>query len=93
LAVRNDFKNTYAYLNFFKSGEHEDFVACATGGEHKGYQEKDDVIGIFVNFNEVALVKSKAEARKILDKLIKDCPKEAKSNFEQYKQTLFECLD
>jgi hypothetical protein len=79
-------------LSFFKSGEHEDFVACKVGGDHKGYQEKDDVIGIHLNFNKVALVKSKAEARSILDKLIKDCPKECSKLFEQYKHLLYEVI-
>jgi hypothetical protein len=92
LAVNNDFNNTYAYINFFRSGEHIDFVVCKVSGDHKGYQEKDDVIGIHLNFNKVALVKSKEEARSILDRLIENCPKECKKEFEQYKHTLYESI-
>ena len=92
VCVINDFTETRSFISFFKSGEHEDFVACEVGGEHKGYQEKDDGIHIFLNFNKIALVKSKAEAKKILDKLYKECPKEAKKDYEQYKDILYKSL-
>jgi hypothetical protein len=89
--VVNDYKNTYAFLNFFQGGEMMDFVACEVSGP-KDHQEADDVIGIHVNYKPIALVKSKAEAIKILDKLLTECPKECKKDFEAYKEILYKSL-
>jgi hypothetical protein len=92
VAVVNDYQNTYAFLNFFKSGEHTDFVACEVSGDKPDRQEKDDVIGIHVNYKPVAKVKSRAEAIKVLDALMSECPKECRKEFEQYKEILYRSL-
>jgi len=63
--------------------------AFEIGGQHRGYQVKDDAIHIFLNFKKVAVVKSRSEAVSALKKLILNCPPESKSDFEEYKEILF----
>ena len=63
--------------------------AFEVGGQHRGYQLKEDSIWIFLNFHKVAEVKSKAEAIGILRKLIANCPPEAKSTFVEFEEILF----
>jgi hypothetical protein len=63
--------------------------AFEIGGIHRGYQVRDDAIHIFLNFKKVAVVKSKAEAVGILNKLIRSCPPEALSALEEFKEILF----
>jgi hypothetical protein len=89
IGILNDFKDTKTVVDFQKYGQMEVVGAFEIGGQHRGYQLKEDSIWIFLNYQKVAEVKSKAEAIGILRKLIKDCPPEAKSTFAEFEEILF----
>lgn len=92
IAVDNDFQNAYSYCDFKKFGPVEDFEACAVSGPLPARQDPSDAIGIYLNYKQVTLVKSKAEALKILEKLISDCPAAARADFERYRSVLLKSL-
>ena len=85
----NDFKETTTVVDFQKWGIMTSLQAFEIGEPHRGYQLKEDAIHIFLNFEKVAVVKSKSEAVSILNRLIQNCPKESLSDFEEYKEILF----
>ena len=79
-------------MDFQKWGLTEILGAGETQSPHKGYQESKDGIYIFLNFDQVAVVKSKAEAVSILNRLVLQAPVEAKKELEEYKEYLFRSL-
>lgn len=89
IGIINDFKATTTVVDFQKWGIMTQLDAFEIGGQHRGYQNREDTIWIFLNFKKVAVVKSKSEAVGVLNKLIQDCPPESKSDFEEYKEILF----
>ena len=89
IGIINDFKEKTTVLDFQKYGQMEILDAFEIGGQHRGYQVPEDAIHIFLNFKKVAVVKSKAEAVNILNKLIQQCPAESKSDFDEYEEILF----
>jgi hypothetical protein len=92
VAVDNDFQNAYSYCDFKKFGPVEDFEACAVSGPKESRQNPTDGIGIYLNYKQVAFVKSRAEALNILEKLISDCPAAARTDFERYRSVLLKSL-
>jgi hypothetical protein len=70
----------------------EDFEACAVSGPKDSRQNPSDGIGIYLNYKQVAFVKSRAEALKILEKLIVECPAAARADFERYRPILLKSL-
>ena len=92
VAVNNNFRKKYAYLDFKKLGVVTDFVAFAGDSSGPNSEESKLSIGIYENYKTVAIVNSKAEAVKELDKLIAKCPNEAKKDYEQYKEVLYRSL-
>lgn len=91
VAVDNEFQNSFAYLDFKKFGDIEDFEALEVKGETKR-QDPTDAIGIYLNFKQVALVKNKAEALKVVEKLIREAPPAAQKDFLNYSEILIKRL-
>lgn len=89
IGIINDFKETTTVVDFQKYGIVEILDVFQVGGQHRGYQVKEDAIHIFLNFKKVAVVKSRSEAVSTIRKLIQDCPSEAKSTFEEHEEILF----
>lgn len=89
IGIINDFKETTTVVDFQKYGIVEILDAFQVGGQHRGYQVKEDAIHIFLNFKKVAVVKSRSEAVSTIRKLIQGCPAEAKSTFDEYEEILF----
>lgn len=92
VAVNNNFRKYYAYLDYKKLGVVTDFVAFAGDSSGPNEGESEHTIGIYKNYKTVAIVNSKTEAVKELDALIKACPNEAKKDYEQYKEILYRSL-
>jgi uncharacterized protein with von Willebrand factor type A (vWA) domain len=69
-----------------------DFVAFAGDSSGPNDGETSQSIGLYKNYKTVAIVNSKADAVKELDKLIEECPGEAKKDYEQYKELLYRSL-
>jgi hypothetical protein len=92
VAINNNFRKRYAYLDFKKLGIVTDFVAFAGDSSGPNEGEPTASIGIYENYKTVAIVNSKADAIKELDKLIAKCPGEAKKDYEQYKEILYRSL-
>jgi hypothetical protein len=92
IAINNNFRGKYSYLDFKKFGVVTDFVAFAGTSSGPNDGETPNSIGIYKNYNMVEVVNSKAEAIKILDKLISECPAEGKKDYEQNKEILFRSL-
>lgn len=80
-------------MDFQKWGITEILGAGETKLPHKGYQESKDGIYIFLNFNQVAVVKSKAEAIAVLNRLVLQAPDEAKKELEEYGEYLYRSLN
>lgn len=64
------------------------FGALLLSPAHRGYQLPEDDIGIFLNYEIVARVKSKAEALKIIDELLKDAPGEVIAHRDYLERSL-----
>lgn len=92
VAVNNNFKQRYAYLDFKKFGVVTDFVAFAGNSSGPNEEETTNGIGIYLNYKLIGFVASKAEATKIVERLINECPIEGKKDYEQYKDLLFRSL-
>ena len=92
IAINNNFRKKYAYLDYKKLGIVTDFVAFAGDSSGQNEDESEHTIGIYKNYKTVAIVNSKAEAVKELDRLISECPNEAKKDYEQYKELLYRSL-
>jgi len=92
VGIINDFKEVYAYVDYQKLGDTTITAACEVKGKHKGYQDKDDAIHIFLNFNKVGVMKTKSEAVSLLNKLVEECPKFGKKDLEEFKEYLFRGL-
>ena len=92
IGILNDFKETKTVVEYQKYGPMEIVDAFEIGGQHRGYQLKEDSIWIFLNYQKVAEVKSRAEAVGILRKLIVNCPPEAKSTFAEFEELLFKYM-
>lgn len=89
IGIINDFKATTTVVDYQKWGIMTQLDAFEVGGQHRGYQESADGIWIFLNFERVAMVKSKTEAVSILNKLVQNCPREFLSDLEKEKEILF----
>ena len=63
--------------------------AFEVGGQHRGYQVKEDAIHIFLNFEKIAEVKTKSEAVSTINKLVQCCPSEFKKDLEGLKDILY----
>lgn len=92
VAINNNFKKAYAYMDFKKFGVVTDFTAFAGTSTGPNEGETMNCIGIYSNYNKVAIVSTKVEAKKVLDKLISDCPQEGRKDYEAYKEILFRSL-
>lgn len=92
VAINNNFKKCYAYLDFKKFGVVTDFVAFC--GNSSGLNEGESLneIGIYLNYKLIALSKTKNDAIEVLEKLVNECPNEAKKDYENYKELLFRSL-
>jgi hypothetical protein len=55
---------------------------------HRGYQEPDDHIYVFLNFKQVGKFKDKASANKFMQELISKGPKESQKDFIEYKDSI-----
>lgn len=82
----------FAFVDFQKYGITTILGAGECKSPHKGYQSKDDGIAIFVNYNQVAVVKSRSEATTLFRKLISSCPPEAVKDFTEFGEYLFRSL-
>lgn len=92
IAVNNNFRGLYAYLDFKQFGIVTDFVAFSGTSSGPNEGESPQSIGIYLNYKCIGIVKSKAGARVLLEKLILEAPVEARKDFEDYKDKLFKVL-
>lgn len=88
IGIINDFNGEFAFVDYRKFGENVFLDACWIKSEHKGYVVAKDSIGVFLNFNMVGDVKSKAEAARIIDRLIEESPTDTKKEFLLFKDYL-----
>jgi len=80
-------------VDFQKWGLTEILGAGETISPHKGYQQSSDGIYIFLNFDQIAVVKSKAEAVSIIKRLCLQAPDEARKELEEYGEYLYRSLE
>ena len=88
IGIIDDFRNTFSFIDGKLYGENYFFSAGKFGGK-KGYQKFDDAIHVFLNFKKIGVFKIREDANKAIKKLIDDCPKQFKSDFEQQREYLF----
>lgn len=89
----NDFKEVTAVVWVQKYGNQVMITdAWQVGGQHKGYQDNKDSIGLFVNYELVFETKVKQEAYKYMENLISKVPKELSKEFEEFKHYLLNAI-
>ena len=81
----DDFTNSQMFVDCKKYGEMYITDASRISSEHKGYNEASDAVHVFLNFKKVGVFKSKAEANILIQKLIRDCPKQLTKYLEEEK--------
>jgi hypothetical protein len=82
----NDFRSTYAFIDYKDYGRLKVWDACWTHGVDK---IQDPWIHVFLNFKKVGQWKTKREAREAIEKLIAEAPD---SFFEENKDVLLRDL-
>jgi hypothetical protein len=92
IAINNNFRGEYSYLDFKKFGVVTDFTAFTGTSSGPNEGETPQSIGIYRNYKLVAIVYSKSEAIVVLEKIIGECPQDGKKDYEQYKEILFRSL-
>lgn len=93
IAVNNNFRQLYCYLDFKQFGSVTDFTAFSGISSGPNERETSQCIGIYLNYKLICITKSKDEARVTIEKLIFECPNEAKKDYEQYKGLLFKVIN
>ena len=88
VAVLNDFRNTYAFIDFKKFGPVTHLEVCEVKGPMPERVASDDGIGIFVNWKRLVVVQDRASALYLLEDLIVKAPEGARKDFELYGDTL-----
>jgi hypothetical protein len=86
IGIIDDFNNSFSYVEYKKYGEMEIYNACKTSCPHKGYQDREDAIHIFINFKKIGVFKIRTEANSTINRLIKESP----VNLEQFIKYLIE---
>lgn len=89
----NDFKEVTAVVWVKKLPEAVIIDAWSVGGEHKGYQDADDSIGIFINYKMVFETKIKEEATRYIQKLVEQSPTELREHLVEFQHYLLEAVD
>jgi hypothetical protein len=87
IAVLNEFRCNFAYVEFKKFGEVRLYAAFWTAWPHRGYDVKEDRICVFLNYEQLVKTTSKDEARNEVERLVAECP-DGMSGFlfeEKYK--------
>jgi hypothetical protein len=92
VAVNNNFKQLYAYLDYKQFGVVSDFVAFSGNSSGPNEGETLQCIGVYLNYKCAGILKSKAEALALIEKLISLAPLEARKDYEAYKGILLNTL-
>lgn len=94
ISIYNDFNNTRAYLeyNTYGNGHLEIFNCSVSSGVHRGYQLNTDHIEVYFNHKEVGVFKDKQSAKGLVAKLISECPRECKKDFDAHTEEILEVL-
>lgn len=82
----NDFRDSYAFIDYKVYGELEVFDACYTAGVD---WNSAGSISIFLNFKKVGEFKSKSQAVSMVNKLLADAPCKF---FDENKEVLLKDL-
>ena len=82
----NDFRDSFAFIDYKVYGTLEVFDACWTGGEN---WNPTGTISIFLNLTKIGEFKSKSEAVSMLKKLLDEAPHEF---FDENKEELLKGL-
>jgi hypothetical protein len=86
IAIVNDHRDTYAFMDFKKFGPVVIFEGCRVKGEDK---DPNGVIGVFYNYNSVLRTDSYKQAFEEVERLISLAPDPARKEFELYKRIYF----
>lgn len=86
IGVINDFRSTFAFVDYQKFVSLDMWDACCVSSPHRGYHKAEDSIGVFLNFKMVGEFKEVQSAKQLLQKLIEDAP----VNLRDYQSYLLE---
>lgn len=92
IAVLNEFRNNYAYIDFKKFGITKLYAAFWTAWPHKGFVEKEDRICVFLNYEQVCKTTARVEAGAALEELIAGSPPEMRGFIADEKYKLRKAL-
>lgn len=92
IAINNNIKKTYSYLDFKRFGVVTVFNAFSGVSSGPNKHEELDEICIYFNYQFVCVTKIKKEALRVIERLIVNCPNEAQKDYENYKHLLFRDL-
>ena len=86
IGVINDFRDSFAFIDYREYGTLKIFDACRTAGVDR---KEDGSIAVFLNFKKVGEFKSKSEAVSELKRLLADAPD---NFFDENKDVLLKDL-
>ncbi len=71
IGITNDFRDSFAFIDYKVYGELKIFDACYTAGVDR---KEDGSISVFLNFKKVGEYKAKSEAVSMVRKLLSEAP-------------------
>lgn len=85
IGVINDFKNAWCFVDYKKFGEVTSVVALLNKCQHKGFDEKDDAIHIFINLKKCLITKDKKTALLFINDIINTSPGNSMKEFNLHR--------
>lgn len=92
IAVLNEFRNEFAYIDFKKFGVTKAYGAFWTSWPRKGYTDKEDRICVFLNFEQVCKTTARVDAEAALEELLAKAPPEMRGFIEDEKYKLYRAI-
>jgi hypothetical protein len=92
ISVHNEFKNTFAYVDFKQFGDVRIYAALYTAWPHRGYTENADRIRIYINRDDYAFCSSKHDALLCVIEISEMCPEGARRFLEEERYKLFKAI-
>jgi len=92
IALQNDYRGTFAFIDYKQYGIMTSVGAGVTGQKHRGYALSDDCITIFVNYQQVAQFKTKVDATRELKRILVKLPPEVLRSIEDLTYYLFDAV-
>lgn len=92
IAVLNDFRKSFAFIDYKRYGIMRQVGAGFTSQPHKGYDISSDCITLFINYDQVRQLKSRTDAERLMRELLAAAPPECAKDIEELAYYLFRAI-